>query len=403
MPVTYSLGRAPVHALSPVMYSLFLETEINLGGEGGLLAELLPNRDFETLGRGAIPGAAAMRSAPDPREPPADPHDFRPWTLIHGAALSIDNASAPFATNPHVLRVRGGAGSGASNPGYWGIAAWLNGWFELSMYARSTRGASLDARLVQDGATLSHARIDVPASGEWQHLRATLPPTYTHTPRDAASFELVFAPGAAAASEVWLDGVSLRPSNAVGGLFRADIFQMLRGLRPGFVRMPGGNYLEGNGPRTRWDWKATLGPPAARKGHYNSAWGYWVTDAFGVYEMLILAELLGSEPQLGVYTGFSMGARCVRAASKRASATRNTPCLTGAAHCAFLMRQVRAAQRVGALRCRRGRSARLRQRRPGRLAVGRQARVDGSRGAVWSTPARDRQRGVRHGRVRILE
>jgi hypothetical protein len=27
-----------------------LETEINFGGEGGLYAELLPNRDLETLG-----------------------------------------------------------------------------------------------------------------------------------------------------------------------------------------------------------------------------------------------------------------------------------------------------------------------------------------------------------------
>ena len=51
-----AVGATPESDISPLLYSLFLETEINFGGEGGLYAELLPNRDFETLGRGTIPG-----------------------------------------------------------------------------------------------------------------------------------------------------------------------------------------------------------------------------------------------------------------------------------------------------------------------------------------------------------
>ena len=90
MPVTYSLGRAPVHALSPVMYSLFLETEINFGGEGGLLAELLPNRDFETLGRGAIPGAAAVRGAPDPRRHVASVNLLLLQHLLHARGQIVE-------------------------------------------------------------------------------------------------------------------------------------------------------------------------------------------------------------------------------------------------------------------------------------------------------------------------
>ena len=35
------------HDASPLLYSLFLETEIGFGGEGGIYAELLRNRDFE--------------------------------------------------------------------------------------------------------------------------------------------------------------------------------------------------------------------------------------------------------------------------------------------------------------------------------------------------------------------
>ena len=69
------VGASPVADISPVLYSLFLETEINFGGEGGLYAEMLVNRDFETLGRGTIPGAfyrrdgAQCRFGGSPRPP----------------------------------------------------------------------------------------------------------------------------------------------------------------------------------------------------------------------------------------------------------------------------------------------------------------------------------------------
>ena len=68
--------------------------------------------------------------------------------------------------------------------------------------------------------------------------------------------------------------MSLKPADAVAGLFRRDLFEYISALRPAFIRSPGGNYLEGHGPRTRWDWKVTVGQPEARRGHYNSAWGY---------------------------------------------------------------------------------------------------------------------------------
>ena len=111
---------------------------------------------------------------------------------------------------------------------------------------------------------------------------------------ESAHFELVLLEE----GEVWIDGVSLMPADAVAGIFRKDIFETIGKLQPAFLRSPGGNYLEGHGPRTRWDWKATVGPPAARRGHYNTAWGYWVTDGLGVLELLLLSELLGCASQV---------------------------------------------------------------------------------------------------------
>ena len=56
----------------------------------------------------------------------------------------------------------------------------------------------------------------------------------------------------------------------MAGVLRRDIVERLKLLRPGFIRTPGGSYILGSGPRTQYDWKNTVGPPAARPGHYNS-------------------------------------------------------------------------------------------------------------------------------------
>ena len=62
LPSKLSIGSEIIHDLSPLLHSLFFETEINFGGEGGVYAELLPNRDLETLGRGRV--AEASKTVP---------------------------------------------------------------------------------------------------------------------------------------------------------------------------------------------------------------------------------------------------------------------------------------------------------------------------------------------------
>ena len=142
--------------------------------------------------------------------------------------------------------------------------------------------------------------------GTWRKYTATLA-TPDGVGVEAATFFLTSGGGGGDAWTLWLDGVSLFPGDAVAGLFRADLFARLDALGPSFVRFPGGNYLEGTSLATRWNWLDALGDPAARPGHYNSAWGYWTTDGLGLYEYLRLCEALGAAPQMSVYTGYSMG------------------------------------------------------------------------------------------------
>ena len=333
--VRVEVGATPQHRISPDLNAMFYE-EINFGGEGGLFAELVRNRDFEALGRGCIidcPTLPPWQRPPfvaadgrDAHEPPAASDDFRPWTAVGGAKLRIDDETAPFASNPHSLRVECTRESscGVSNPGYWGIAVLrASAEFRLVLYARTGGSpARLMARLRrEDGQIIAHADVQAASSPStaaaaggtvaqgWVEYQATLTASAAAI---NATLEVVRVRDRQDDSGVfWLDAVSLFPSNAVAGLFRRDIFDQLKALQPGFVRLPGGNFLEGFGPRTRWDWKTTLGHWAARPGHYNAAWGYWVTDGIGLFEMMTLCELLGAPCQLSVYTGYSMHAEYV--------------------------------------------------------------------------------------------
>ena len=113
-------------------------------------------------------------------------------------------------------------------------------------------------------------------------------------------------PTTTTATVLHLDGVSLMPIDAIAGIFRVDMFEAIKALRPTFLRYPGGSFLEGYSFDTRWQWKRSIGPRAARPGHYNSAWGYWCTDFMGHAEYLLLAELIGAEAQMSVYDGYSI-------------------------------------------------------------------------------------------------
>jgi alpha-N-arabinofuranosidase len=81
--------------------------------------------------------------------------------------------------------------------------------------------------------------------------------------------------------------------------------QMLVDLKPGFLRLPGGNALEGDSIEKRFDWKKTVGPLEGRPGH-QGPWGYRSTDGMGLLEYLQWAEDMGAEPLLAVYAGYSL-------------------------------------------------------------------------------------------------
>lgn len=315
--------------------------EIGRAGDGGLYAEALANGDYESQGR-LGGGLDAGRDVPDAS-------DFAPWTVAPPAAAirsgcaapraTLDGSSAPFSSNPAALRLdlsAGGCSASLRNPGWHGIKVdakepYPGPWFALSMYLavdERMSDADCDDVFVQaqllcgapgsGGEVLAHnARFASQASGQgWERVAANMTVDSAASQRCAAGASAATAHlqltlearggGRGGSCIVRLDHVSLTPGDAVRGLFRRDLFDALAALKPGFLRFPGGNYIEGTDEATRWNWKTTVGRREARPGHYNSAWGYWVTDSLGLYELLELADALGAAPLFAVSTGYTL-------------------------------------------------------------------------------------------------
>ena len=105
----------------------------------------------------------------------------------------------------------------------------------------------------------------------------------------------------------WLDMVSLFPAKTwkdrPNGL-RPDLAEMLAGLKPAFVRFPGGCWVEGDTMKFAYRWKQTIGDVSERRTQYN-IWNYHATHGLGFHEYLQMCEDLGAEPLFVINCGMS--------------------------------------------------------------------------------------------------
>lgn len=310
--------------VSPTMYGIFFE-EINHAGDGGLYAELVKNRSFEELempegyraeGDALYPKKVCNHLTGEVR----DAH-FR-WTTepVPGWKLSTETDASMqltkerprFATAPNNLKVtlrKASAPVRLVNEGYWGMNLVKEQNYLLRAIVRPAtdyKGGVKALLLSEAGEVLASAPLELADAGAWNDVRLSLRPTATSgRGRLALEFD---APGT-----VYVDYVSLFPEETFGrrpnGL-RKDVAEMLVGLRPAFVRWPGGCVVEGISLENRFEWKKTLGDPAARPGEY-STWGYRCSYGFGYYEMLQFCEDIGAKAMfvcnVGLGCQFRMG------------------------------------------------------------------------------------------------
>jgi alpha-L-arabinofuranosidase len=281
-------------AIPPDFYGLMTE-EINYSYDGGLYAELIRNRTFQD---------PASRGASRDLRPPVGaipPH----WSVV-GAATAATNTIGP--VNPALplnlrLTLAGGTG-GVANDGYWGIPVKPATKYTATFYARGADGFAgpVTASLLLDAGERTVAHADTtPLTAEWR--KYTL--TFT-TPADApTTADARFVLSATGTGSVDFSFVSLFPptyGDVPNGL-RPDLMRLLADLRPKFIRLPGGNYVEGSRFADRFAWKKMIGPADERPGH-QGCWSYRSSDGFGLPEYLLWCKQLGAEPVLALFAGY---------------------------------------------------------------------------------------------------
>ena len=272
-------------AVNPMLYGLMTE-EINFSYEGGLYGELIRNRSFK-----------------------ANPTNAVYWGAVGEATLALDpgtplNAALTTSLKLKATSATPTAPAGISNGGYWGIALRPKTTYHVAFYAKAAGAwdGPLTVSLAStNGAVLASAEI-TGLTGDWKHFEADL-----KTGRLEPSKNNVFKITTPVPGTIWFQQVSLFPptyANRVNGN-RPDLMQLLADMHPKFLRLPGGNYLEGDYINERFDWKKTIGDLAQRPGH-RSPWNYWSTDGFGLLEYLEWCEDLHMEPLLAVFAGYAL-------------------------------------------------------------------------------------------------
>ncbi|MFI5386795.1 MAG: alpha-L-arabinofuranosidase C-terminal domain-containing protein, partial [Fimbriimonadales bacterium] len=289
--ITVQAGKPGIR-ISPDLYGIFFE-EVNCAGDGGLYAEMVRNRSFEDAEQ---PAHWSLVERPRSIGTPADEPPKGEMTLDKTQSISRENP-----TSLKLTFAEGAGFVGASNEGYWGIPVSKGESYSFSCHARSD-GSPHDLLVTLEGKdgkpyAKSTLRVDSPY---WIDFSRTL--TASGDDPDARLVISLDKPGT-----VWLDMVSLFPAttfkNRPNGL-RVDLAEKLTGLRPSFMRFPGGCWVEGDTLAFSQQWKRTVGPLQDRWTQYD-LWQYTSTNGLGFHEYLQLCEDTGAAPLFVINCGMS--------------------------------------------------------------------------------------------------
>lgn len=275
------------------MIGIFFE-DINYGLDGGLNAQMIENRHFEML-RADSEGFGKYSTTFD---------GLYGWSSKSDAlTMFISKDDCVASENPHYL-VATSIEDNVSfvNKAYDGIFLKKDMEYELSFYGRSAENAQVKISVCdKDGEALSWS-VDVEGN-EWKEykvvtkaLRATQKAEFTVT---------IVKP-----STVMFDFFSMKPMDAVMGIFRKDLAKLLKDLKPEFLRFPGGCVVEGATLDNRYYWKRTVGEVMHRPFNW-SRWAvhvswlepeigpyhyYGQSYEVGFYEYFLLCEYLKCKP-----------------------------------------------------------------------------------------------------------
>lgn len=292
-------------AIANDMFGLFFE-DINYSLDGGLYAEMLENRNFEAIfSHGELFHYKHIYDG------------GYAWSLYGvkglGEYMHFDNKEPLNEVNPHYMIFESAVcGSAFTNKAYDGIYMKANLAHQVSFYARVMENPTdVTVSIIKDGVTYASEciKLEGPEAG-WKKYTCTLT-------SESEVAEAAFVVKVLGKSKIAFDQFSMMPGDAVCGLFRKDLAEILLQLKPSFLRFPGGCVVEGNSMANRYQWKKSLGPVETREFNWNR-WSvhetiegseyagpyahYGQTLGVGYYEYFLLCEYLKAQalPVIGV-------------------------------------------------------------------------------------------------------
>ena len=287
--ITVQVDR-PGAKIAATQFGLFFE-DINFAADGGIYPERVKNRSFEF---------------PDPMmgwKPVEREGAKGTMNVINQSPLNT--ASSINTANPRFLRITSedDKGFGAVNEGFRGIGVKQNDEYTFSVYARRAEGAPGVLRIEiedENGRTLGQTVVSG-ITPEWKQYTSSIRASAT----SGKARLKVLATGRGA---IDVDLISLYPKdtwkNRPNGL-RADLVQLLKDMKPGFLRFPGGCIVEGRTLNERYQWKTTIGDLDDRRlivNRWNTEFkhrptpDYYQSFGLGFYEYFLLSEDIGAEP-----------------------------------------------------------------------------------------------------------
>ena len=281
--------------------------KLELGEEGCEIPKTLYGIFFEDYGYGADGGLNPEMVANGGFDHPKDPLKWwRPdgdtgrYSIQHGRPVH-ENTSAHLRIESFSDRTPGSV----VNTGYYAIAVEQGKEYALSLRARGLDGyaGGVEATLVGgDGAVIARSLFAAgrfPVGKPCDGLDPELPEWGLHTATwraEATVTNACLRVAATARGTVEVESVSLVPKETFRGHgLRKDLAEALAGLKPAFMRFPGGCMLEGTNFHQWCDWKRTVGP-VERRECVDGLWSPIATHRIGYYDYLQFCEDIGCEP-----------------------------------------------------------------------------------------------------------
>lgn len=277
--------------ISDGMIGLFFE-DINYAADGGIYAEMIENRNFEF-----------QRATGD------WDHYTQEYNCGYGwyseAIMEYQTETPLNQENPHYLRfTTTKLCHSFSNKAYDGILLKKHHNYKVSLYAKSeTYKGNITVAVDKDGERISSILLTETVDSEWKKYEGIL--VANEDIRYGTFFVLLEDEGT-----IDFDMISMIPEDAIFGMFRRDLTELLKDMKPGFLRFPGGCVVEGNEIENRYQWKKSIGKIEQRKANWNR-WAvhenkkenqycgpyahYNQSLGLGYYEYFLLCEYIGAK------------------------------------------------------------------------------------------------------------